>query len=158
MRRKNFFIPLPTSYSNFTLLKRSRKANKGRKTKIPTNLRLFLKNAPEGILEPFLRPPKERNEKAAFFLSPSRAFRPCLAIQKTQGNLLAQARTSRVLVVFFLATAFFGRAAPGERKKRSPTLLAASFLFQCRLDYLWQSVRENLRKIPGRFFQHLINA
>ena len=125
MRGKNFFYPTPCKLSKFYPSQRFKKANKGRKAKTPAILRFFLKNAAEGILKPFLRPPRERNEKTAFFLSPSRAIAPALPLKKRKATR-RRARTSRGLVVFFLAAAFFGRAAPGERKKRSPTPLAAS--------------------------------
>lgn len=67
---------------------------------------------------PAARPPKERGERHVFPFSGLR-HRPCLATQKTQGNLLTQAR-KRGLGVFFLAAAFYGRAAPGERETKSP--------------------------------------
>ena len=125
MRGKKFFIPLSASYQNFTPLKRFRKANKGRKTKIPINLRLFLKNAAKSILEPFLRPPRERNKKPVFPFPWPRLLPHALPLKKRKATR-KRARTSRGLVVFFLAAAFFGRAAPGERKKRSTTPFEAS--------------------------------
>ena len=71
-------MPFSASYSIFTPIKRFKKAYKGRKAKIRTNLRLFQKNTREGILKLFSRPPRERNERPVFsFPRPRLLPMPC---------------------------------------------------------------------------------
>ena len=94
-----------------------------RKKKTGINHHFFLKNAAEPVLERFLEPPadahQEKGAKGPFFLFPLAALLAHALSLKKRKATRKRARTSRGLVVFFLASAFLGCAAPGERKKRS---------------------------------------
>ena len=100
--------------------KRSKTPSEPRKQILAINLRPAHKTQNKGIFAAGRRSRRESEGKAGVFTFPVLRPRPCLATQKTKGNLLAQAR-KRGLVVFFLAVAFYGRAAPGESEKRSQT-------------------------------------
>ena len=99
---------------------RTQTLQKGRKSKTLTQHRFFLKNAVGAIPERFLEPPadahQEKGAKGPFFLSPGRAFCPCLATQKTQVNPQAGADKPRPCR-FFPGFGFFGLRGSGRKEK-----------------------------------------
>ena len=99
--------------------KRSKTPSEPRKQILAINLRPAHKTQNKGTFAAGRRSPRESEGKAGVFTFPVLRPRPCLATQKRKATCWRRraARPCR----FFLAVAFYGRAAPGESEKRSQT-------------------------------------
>ena len=126
MRGKNFFIPLPASYQNFTPLNAHKRHIKAKRQKsLP--IRFFPKNAAEGILEAFLRH-QEKGTRSSVFSFPVPRHRPCLASQKTQGNLQAGADKPRPCRFFPGFGFFWARGSGRKEKTKQPPACSQLFI------------------------------